>query len=51
MAAIASAIWNFLLNLFVTLLNLAAAVGIGLLIVVFVMAAIYQMYMEAKKNV
>ena len=51
MAAIASAIWNFMLNLFVTLLNLAAAVGVGVLIVVFVMAAIYQMYMEAKKNV
>ena len=49
MAAISSAIWNFLLNLFMTLLNLAAAVGVGVLIVV--MAAIYQMYMEAKKNV
>ena len=51
MAAIASAIWNFLLNLFVTLLNLAAAVGVGVLIVVFVMAAIYQILEEAKRNV
>lgn len=51
MTEIASAIWNFLLNLFVTLLNLAAAVGVGVLIVAFIMAAIYQMREEAKKNV
>lgn len=51
MAAFASAIWNFLLNLFVTLMNIAAVVGIVVLIVVFVFAAIYQMYEEAKKNV
>lgn len=51
MAAFASAIWNFLLNLFVTLMNIAAAVGVGVLILVFVMAAIYQMREEAKKNV
>lgn len=50
MTALGLAIWNFLINLFATLLNIAAVVGIVVLVLVFVVAAIYQVYEGANHN-